>query len=172
MRVKESALHTQISAVRRELATRLAREAMLIVVAGMDTTTLIVTQATRFLARHPEWLQALWEEQERLIAEFGPDIDRRVRHPCSQGQNWRKHDTCSSIQYMMTPMYLSVQYVSISTHVASACAQVVSRSAVALAVVQEALRLEPAVRTLFRIALEDTTVGDLAVPKDLSLIHI
>ena len=44
--------------------------------------------------------------------------------------------------------------------------QVVSRSAVALAVVQEALRVQPGVRTLFRIALVDTTVGDIAVPKD------
>ena len=47
--------------------------------AAMDTTSFVVLQATRFLARHPQWLQSLWEEQERLIAEFGPKIDRRVR---------------------------------------------------------------------------------------------
>ena len=46
------------------------------------------------------------------------------------------------------------------------CMQVVSRSAVAMAVVQEALRLEPTSRFMFRKALVDTAVGDIAVPKD------
>ena len=72
-------------------------------VAGMETTTFTVSQATRLLAQHPEWLQALWEEQERLIEEFGPSIDRRVRRPglhlkadCGRISN----DTCMSMPYM------------------------------------------------------------------------
>lgn len=41
--------------------------------------------------------------------------------------------------------------------------QVVSRSAVAVAVVQESLPLEPAARTLLKKALVDTTMGDTAL---------
>ena len=63
-------------------------------VAGMDTTTLIVSHATRYLAQHPDWLQALWEEQERLMAEFGTTIDRRV---CRPGSHLSCQDACASV---------------------------------------------------------------------------
>lgn len=31
------------------------------------------------LAKMPQWLDALWEEQQRLIAEYGPELNRQVR---------------------------------------------------------------------------------------------
>lgn len=43
--------------------------------------------------------------------------------------------------------------------------QVLSRSAVAQAVQQESMRLKPMMKVAFRKALQDTTVGSLAVPK-------
>jgi hypothetical protein len=30
------------------------------------------------LAKQPEWLDALWEEQQRLMAEYGPALSRQV----------------------------------------------------------------------------------------------
>lgn len=52
---------------------------MVLMMAGIDTTSYVIGETTRFLVRHPEWLEALWQEQQRLIAEFGEDIDRKVR---------------------------------------------------------------------------------------------
>ena len=43
--------------------------------------------------------------------------------------------------------------------------QVVSRSNIAVACAQEAMRLKPPLKLLFRTADEDTSCGDVAVPK-------
>jgi hypothetical protein len=42
--------------------------------------------------------------------------------------------------------------------------QVLSRSNVAIALSQESMRLKSAVKTTFRVAARDTTIGDLQVP--------
>lgn len=47
--------------------------------AGTDTTSHSLIRLAVALAQYPEWHEALWVEQQRLIEEFGPDIDRRVR---------------------------------------------------------------------------------------------
>ena len=163
------AICTHCSAACRALATLLAGEAVRIMMAAMDTTSFVVLQATRFLARHPQWLQSLWEEQERLIAEFGPEIDRRVRYHCShllaealklQGAVCRMHAVC-----VLRFAGCVSRVTCCQRHAWASYMQVMSRSAVAMAVVQESLRLEPAVRWLFRKTLLDTTVGDIAVPK-------
>jgi cytochrome P450 len=48
--------------------------------------------------------------------------------------------------------------------------QVLSRSAVATAVVQELLRLEPSVKLIFRKALEDVVLGDVFLPNGTSAV--
>ena len=63
----------------RDVADRMARESLFLVFAGTDTTAQGMTRAAVWLAQYPEWHQALWEEQQRLVEEFGPTIDRRVR---------------------------------------------------------------------------------------------
>jgi hypothetical protein len=42
------------------------------------------------LAKQPEWLDALWEEQQRLMVEYGPELSRQVRTFCP------KINACSS----------------------------------------------------------------------------
>jgi cytochrome P450 len=63
----------------REIADRLGREVMFLQFAGTDTTSYSMTRAAVWLARYPEWHDALWAEQQRLMAEYGDVIDRRVR---------------------------------------------------------------------------------------------
>jgi hypothetical protein len=46
----------------------------------------------------------------------------------------------------------------------SFCVQVLTKSAVAMAVAQEVLRITPPVRVLYRRATEDIVLGDIAVP--------
>ena len=52
---------------------------MVLMFAGIDTTAYVAAETTCFLVKHPQWLDALWEEQQRLIAEYGEHIDRRVQ---------------------------------------------------------------------------------------------
>lgn len=63
----------------RKVAEKLAGWLSFMQAAGTDTTGYTMTRAVVWLCKHPEWLQALWEEQQRLIAEYGDAIDRRVR---------------------------------------------------------------------------------------------
>ena len=58
---------------------RLAREVMFLMFAGTDTTAATMCRAVQHLAQHPQWMDMLWEDQQRLIAEFGEEIDRKVR---------------------------------------------------------------------------------------------
>lgn len=51
-----------------------------------------------------------------------------------------------------------------------ACAQVLSRSNVAMAMVQESMRLKPPVPFTFRCATQDSTVGDVFVPKGTRVV--
>ena len=63
----------------RAVVARLAREVQFLMFAGTDTTAVTICRAMQCLASHPEWLEALAEEQQRLIAEHGEKIDRKVR---------------------------------------------------------------------------------------------
>ena len=47
--------------------------------------------------------------------------------------------------------------------------QVISRSAVALAVAQECMRVKPMAGVLLRWTTEDVTIGNLAIPKDTKI---
>jgi hypothetical protein len=46
--------------------------------AGTDTTSYVISRCMIFLAKHPQWLTAIAEEQKRLIAEHGTAMDRKV----------------------------------------------------------------------------------------------
>lgn len=56
---------------------RLAREVIMLMIVGTDTTHSI-SKTMMFLAKHPQWMTALAEEQKRLIAEHGEELDRKV----------------------------------------------------------------------------------------------
>lgn len=103
----------------RSISTRLAKEVIGMMFAGTDTTSYTISRCMIWLSKHPEWLTALGEEQQRLKTEYGEELDRKVY----------------------------------------------SRSAVALAVAQETLRLTPPIRVLFRKSVKDMTIGDIAVPE-------
>lgn len=60
---------------------RLAKEVIGIMFAGTDTTSYTISRSMQWLAKHPEWLEALIEEQTRLKAEYGPELDQTVRIP-------------------------------------------------------------------------------------------
>lgn len=57
---------------------RLAREAIMLMFAGTDTTSYTISKCMAWLSMHPEWLTALGEEQQRLKAEYGEEMDRKV----------------------------------------------------------------------------------------------
>lgn len=57
----------------------MARELLFMQFAGTDTVSYGMTRMAVWLARYPQWHAALWEEQKRLMEEYGPEIDRRVR---------------------------------------------------------------------------------------------
>ena len=46
----------------------------------------------------------------------------------------------------------------------------VSRSAVALAVLQEVVRIRPPIKVLYRLTTKDLAIGDIAVPKDTLIV--
>jgi cytochrome P450 len=75
----------------RELAQRLAGKVVFFIFAGTDTTTQMILRAMIALVQHPQWLQVLGREQDRLLAEFGDAIDRKARpnaaHACMRGQH-------------------------------------------------------------------------------------
>jgi cytochrome P450 len=48
--------------------------------------------------------------------------------------------------------------------------QVLTKSAVAMAVAQEVLRLTPPVRVIYRRATEDIVLGDIAVPAGTKIL--
>jgi hypothetical protein len=67
----------------REKATLLAKEAVWLMFVGTDNSAYLLSQAVLMLHRHPEWLEELFQEQVRLIAEFGPELERKVRSDAS-----------------------------------------------------------------------------------------
>jgi cytochrome P450 len=51
--------------------------------AGTDTTSRMLARIVMYLSQHPQWLEAAWQEQRTLVAEFGESLDRKVRaHAC------------------------------------------------------------------------------------------
>lgn len=66
----------------RKAAEDLAKEVVMLNFAATENSSYALCQATMLLARHPEWLDAIWEEQKELIAQYGEDtIDRKVHIP-------------------------------------------------------------------------------------------
>lgn len=68
----------------RRVAEGLARDMVLTLVAGTDTTMAVLARVMPSLASHPEWLQALSAEQDQLMEVHGEGIDKTVRcaaHP-------------------------------------------------------------------------------------------
>lgn len=57
---------------------RLTREVLFLSFAGTDTTAYVISKTMTYLASHPEWMTALADEQTRLIAEYGEELDRKV----------------------------------------------------------------------------------------------
>ena len=66
----------------RELSSRLAREVLQLMFAGTDTSSLSLSNAMKYLAKYPEWMTALADEQRHLIEEHGPEITQKVRPLC------------------------------------------------------------------------------------------
>jgi hypothetical protein len=46
---------------------------------GMDTTAHALSQAAISMAKYPEWLDKMWEEQQSIIGTFGTDINSKVQ---------------------------------------------------------------------------------------------
>lgn len=64
----------------QQAAEELAKEVVMLNFAATENSSYALCQATMLLARHPEWFDAIWEEQKELIAQYGEDtIDRKVR---------------------------------------------------------------------------------------------
>lgn len=63
----------------RDIAMRLTRETLLLIFAGTDTSAFLIAKSMVYLAKHPEWLKALTEEQDRLIAEYGEEMSPKVQ---------------------------------------------------------------------------------------------
>lgn len=61
-----------------QLARTLIGEAVMLMFAGTDTTAYSLTAVLPLLYLHPEWLAALNEEQDRVVAELGEKIGRKV----------------------------------------------------------------------------------------------
>jgi cytochrome P450 len=86
----------------------MAKEVLLLIFAGTDTTSYMLSQCAIWLAKYPEWLEVLWEEQQRIMAEFGDEITPKVRaelprtqerglHRCGDAECARPlHSACAS----------------------------------------------------------------------------
>lgn len=61
-----------------QLTKTLVGEAVMLMFAGTDTTAYSLTAVLPLLYLHPEWLTALNEEQDRVVAELGSSIGRKV----------------------------------------------------------------------------------------------
>jgi hypothetical protein len=46
--------------------------------AGMETTAHSLSRAAISMAKYPEWLEKMWEEQQSIIATSGTDINSQV----------------------------------------------------------------------------------------------
>ena len=62
--------------------------------AGADAPGYSITRVVKWLAVHPEWLDALGEEQHRLMQEYGDAIDRRVRTFCRRICHTGNNNSC------------------------------------------------------------------------------
>jgi hypothetical protein len=65
----------------RDFAVRLAREVIMMMFAGTDTTAYTISRSMVWLSKNPEWLKALNDEQDRLVAEHGAELSREVCAP-------------------------------------------------------------------------------------------
>eukprot|EP00892_Ulva_mutabilis_P008878 jgi/Ulvmu1/6362/UM029_0070.1 len=61
-----------------QLARTLIGEAVMLMFAGTDTTAYSLTAVLPLLYLHPEWLTALNEEQDRVVAQHGHNIGRKA----------------------------------------------------------------------------------------------
>lgn len=62
----------------RELANLIAQEACLVMSVGSLSLSHHLLREVVELANKPQWLDALWEEQQRLMEEYGPELNRQV----------------------------------------------------------------------------------------------
>lgn len=77
---------------------RLAKEVIMLMFVGTDTTSYTMSRCMIWLSKHPEWLQALNEEQDRLIAEHGPELTPKVRKSCYSHVPFNQSTCCWGIQ--------------------------------------------------------------------------
>jgi hypothetical protein len=49
---------------------------------GMDTTAHALSRAAISMAKYPEWLEKIWEEQQSIIATEGTEINSQVQSAC------------------------------------------------------------------------------------------
>lgn len=84
----------------RMAAEDLAREIVMLNFAATENSSYLLCNAIMLLAQHPEWLDAIYEEQKVLMDEYGPDNwDRRVRSRTAfthgqlnvYGNSWSDH---------------------------------------------------------------------------------
>jgi hypothetical protein len=68
----------------RDFTVRLAKEVILMMFIGTDTTAYTLTRCMVWLSKYPEWLQALNDEQDRLAAKYGAELSREVCAPSPQ----------------------------------------------------------------------------------------
>ena len=57
----------------------LPKQAVFLMFVSTDNTAYMLAQSTVLLHTHPEWLRELDKEQDRLVAEHGPELGRKVR---------------------------------------------------------------------------------------------
>jgi cytochrome P450 len=62
----------------RDFTVRLAKEVITLMFVGTDTTGYIISRSMVWLSKNPEWLTALNDEQDRLVAEYGAELSREV----------------------------------------------------------------------------------------------
>jgi cytochrome P450 len=65
----------------RDFTMRLAREVSMLMFVGTDTTSYTMSRSMVWLSKYPEWLKALNDEQDRLVAEYGAELSREVCAP-------------------------------------------------------------------------------------------
>jgi cytochrome P450 len=81
---------------------------------GTDTTSYTISRSMIWLSKYPEWLKALNDEQDRLVAEYGPELSREVCLPSSlssddfkpQGDLFAHHASKYHLQYLTEPPML------------------------------------------------------------------
>jgi hypothetical protein len=65
----------------RDFTVRLAKEVIMLMFVGTDTTSYTISRSLVWLSKYPEWLKALNDEQDRLVPEHGAELSREVCAP-------------------------------------------------------------------------------------------